>query len=188
MHRICNRGGCCKAILNPYGREFVHHTVLLAYISQEEEEALEPTDHYRPFKIHKRCKKLFGSPISDILESWPKTNWKKALSSRSKKNNSKLENLKIVKYLCCTICFQIDTQCIRYCLLHTMLQSTSTWQTSIDDSSFGGGGVAYSGGWIYCWNLQDEWPTWAQFAVNIINHIGHRVIQKHLVVLMVWFT
>ena len=26
--------GCCKAILNPYRREFVHHTVLLAYISQ----------------------------------------------------------------------------------------------------------------------------------------------------------
>ena len=136
-------------------------------------------------KFVKGAKKIFGSPKSDILESWPKTKLKKSSFKKIQKNNSKLENLKIVKYLFCTICFQIDTQCIRYCLLHTMLQSTSTWQTSIDDSSFGGGGVAYSVGWIYCWNLQDEWPTWAQFAVNIINHIGHRVIQKHLLVVMV---
>ena len=51
---------------------------------------------------------------------------KKLFQADPTKNNSKLENLKIVKYLCCTICFQIDTQFIRYCLLHTMLQSTST--------------------------------------------------------------
>ena len=124
--------------------------------------------------------------FSNIWYSWILTKNKlKKSSFKQIQKKTKLENLKIVKYLCCTICFQIDSQCIRYCLLHTMLQSTSTWQTSIDDSSFGGGGVAYSGGWIYCWNLQDEWPTWAQFAVNIINHIGHRVIQKHLVVVMV---
>ena len=68
MHGICNRGGCCKAILNPYGREFVHHTVLLAYISQGEgEEALEPTVHCGPFRI-KKIEKKFGH-CSDSAEA-----------------------------------------------------------------------------------------------------------------------
>ena len=76
-------------------------------------------------------------------------------------SHTQLGNLKIVKYLCCTICFQIDSQCIRYCLLHTMLQSTSTWQTSIDDSSFGGG-VAYSVGWILL-----EFTRWVTYMSSI---------------------
>ena len=115
-------------------------------------------------KFLKGAKKIFGSPKSDILESWPKAKLKKKklFQADPKKNKSKLENLKIVKYLCCTICFQIDTQCIRYCLLHTMLQSTSTWQTSIDDSSFGGGGVAYSVGWILL-----EFTRWVTYMSSI---------------------